>query len=209
MNQQISLPKVPAGYWENAKGDLVPESKVCDIDKLRDQLVRDLCTQAQARSKDLAQFKLDSMGDVTAFVETSVEQYGVKVRGTKGNLTLTTFDGKFKVVRQMQDQITFGEQLQAAKSLIDQCVTRWAEGANDNIKVLVTDAFQVDKQGLINTGRVLGLRRLDIKDEDWQTAMKAISDSIQVASTKPYIRFYKRNETTGAYDAINLDLAAV
>ncbi|WP_407716306.1 DUF3164 family protein [Comamonas testosteroni] len=31
----------------------------------------------------------------------------------------------------------------------------------------------------------------------------------QVASTKPYIRFYKRNENTGAYDAINLDLAAV
>ena len=209
MNQQISLPEIPAGYWENAKGDLVPETKVSDIDKLRDQLVRDLCTQAEARSKDLAKFKLDSMGDVTAFVETSVEQYGVKVRGTKGNFTLMTFDGKLKVVRQMQDQITFGEQLQAAKSLIDQCVTRWAEGANDNIKVLVSDAFQVDMQGLINTGRVLGLRRLDIKDEDWQTAMKAISDSIQVASTKPYIRFYKRNETTGAYDAINLDLAAV
>ena len=209
MNQQISLPEIPAGYWENAKGDLVPETKVADIDKLRDQLVRDLCTQAEARSKDLAKFKLDSMGDVTAFVETSVEQYGVKVRGTKGNFTLMTFDGKLKVVRQMQDQITFGEQLQAAKSLIDQCVTRWAEGANDNIKVLVSDAFQVDKQGLINTGRVLGLRRLEIKDEDWQTAMKAISDSIQVASTKPYIRFYKRNETTGAYDAINLDLAAV
>jgi len=209
MNQQNSLPEIPAGYWENAKGDLVPETKVSDIDKLRDQLVRDLCTQADARSKDLAKFKLHSMGDVTAFVETSVEQYGVKVRGTKGNFTLMTFDGKLKVVRQMQDQITFGEQLQAAKSLIDQCVTRWAEGANDNIKVLVSDAFQVDKQGLINTGRVLGLRRLDIKDEDWQTAMKAISDSIQVASTKPYIRFYKRNENTGAYDAINLDLAAV
>lgn len=209
MNQQISLPEIPAGYWENAKGDLVPESKVSDIDKLRDQLVRDLCTQAEARSRDLAKFKLDSMGDVTAFVETSVEQYGVKVRGTKGNFTLMTFDGKLKVVRQMQDQITFGEQLQAAKSLIDQCVTRWAEGANDNIKVLVSDAFQVDKQGLINTGRVLGLRRLEIKDKDWQTAMKAISDSIQVASTKPYIRFYKRNENTGAYDAINLDLAAV
>lgn len=209
MNQQTSLPEIPAGYWENAKGDLVPESKVSDIDKLRDQLVRGLCAQAEAKSQDLAKFKLNSMGDVTAFVETSVEQYGVKVRGTKGNFTLMTFDGKLKVVRQMQDQITFGEQLQAAKSLIDHCVTRWAEGANDNIKVLVTDAFQVDKQGLINTGRVLGLRRLDIQDEDWQMAMKAISDSIQVASSKPYIRFYKRNETTGAYDAINLDLAAV
>ena len=99
-------------------------------------------------------------------------------------------------------------QLQAAKALIDQCVTRWAEGANDNIKVLINDAFQVDKAGKINTDRVLGLRRLDIKDEDWLQAMQAISDSIQVASTKPYIRFYKRN-SSGGYDPITLDLAAV
>jgi hypothetical protein len=32
---------------------------------------------------------------------------------------------------------------------------------------------------------------------------------MQTASTKPYVRFYKRNEATGEYTAINLDMAAV
>ena len=133
----------------------------------------------------------------------------MKTGGKKGNVTLMTFDGKQKVVLQMQDRIIFGEQLQAAKALIDQCVTRWSAGANDNIKVLVNDAFQVDKEGLINTGRVLGLLRLEIQDEDWKLAMKAIADSRQVADTKPYLRFYKRADVSGDWKAISLDMAAV
>ena len=82
-------------------------------------------------------------------------------------------------------------------------------GCNANIKVLVNDAFQVDQQGKISTGRVLGLRRLDIDDTKWLEAMRAIGDSMKVASTKPYIRFYKRDETTGEYFPINLDVAAI
>lgn len=199
---------IPPGYWQDARGNLVPESKVKPIDKLRDQCVRDLCGMAEAQMRGLAKFKLQAMQDVAALVTASLEQYGVKSGGDKGNVTLTSFDGEYKILRQMQDQIVFSEQLQGAKVLIDQCVTRWAEGANDNIKVLINDAFQVDKAGKINTDRVLGLRRLDIQDEDWLQAMQAISDSIQVASTKPYIRFYKRN-ASGGYDPITLDLAAV
>lgn len=39
--------------------------------------------------------------------------------------------------------------------------------------------------------------------------MQAIADSMQTASTKPYIRFYIRNEATMDYTAISLDVAAV
>lgn len=208
MTQQ-NIPEIPPGYWENAKGNLVPDSLVKPIDKLRDQLVKELCSFAEVKSTDMTKFKLKTLGDVHAFIETSTEQYGVKTGGKKGNVTLMTFDGKQKVVLQMQDRITFGEQLQAAKLLIDKCVIRWSAGSNDNIKVLVNDAFQVDKEGLINTGRVLGLLRLDIQDEDWKLAMKAIADSRQVADTKPYLRFYKRADVSGDWKAISLDMAAV
>ena len=199
---------IPEGFWENAKGSLVPETKVKPIDKLRDQFVREWCAKAKAQSEQLKAFKGRSMGDFLAFVETSVEQYEVKVRGSKGNVTLFAFDASLKIVYQVQDRLIFGEQLQAAKALIDQCVRRWAEGANDNIRVLVNDAFQVDKAGKINTARVLGLKRLDITDPEWKRAMQAITDSTAVADSKPYIRFYERDEQ-GVYQPIVLDLAAL
>ena len=197
-----------SGYWQDANGNLVPESKVKDIDKLRDQVVRELCTAAIAQQQGLRKFKLDAMQEVAALITTSMEQYGVKTGGDKGNVTLFSFDGKYKVQRQMADHIAFGEQLQAAKALIDQCVTRWSQGANANLQTIVLDAFQVDKEGKINTGRVLGLRRLKIDEPEWLQAMQAIGDSVRVNSTKPYIRFYVRDEH-GVYQPIALDLAAV
>jgi len=200
---------LPAGYWQDTQGNLVPEANVRDIDKLRDQTVRLLFERAQYQADQLRKFKEEAMADVASFVQASMEQYGVRVGGEKGNVTLMSFDGKYKLVRQMQDYIVFGEQLKAAKALIDACVVRWSEGANANIRVLVNDAFQVDKQGNINTGRVLGLRRLNINDADWQTAMRAIGDSVQVATTRPYIRFYVRDDASGRYEALSLDMASI
>ncbi|QDL55313.1 DUF3164 family protein [Rhodoferax aquaticus] len=199
----------PKGYWMDASGHLIPESKVKPIDQLRNQVVYDLCRMAEAQSQGLAKFKIDAMTEVGSFCALSLDQYGVKTGGDKGNITLVSFDGQYKVVRQMQDKITFSEQLMAAKALIDACVHHWAQDASDNIKVLVNHAFQTDKEGKINTGRVLSLRRLDIVDDKWTLAMQAIADSMQVASTKPYVRFYKRNEKTMEYMPIVLDVAGV
>ncbi|MBF5006372.1 DUF3164 family protein [Diaphorobacter caeni] len=200
---------IPAGYWQDANGNLVPDAKVKDIDKLRHQVVTDLCKMAEMQQQGLSKFKLQAMQDVAALVSTSLEQYGVKSGGNKGNVTLVSFDGRYKLVRSNQDKIVFGEQLMAAKALIDECVHEWAQGANDNIRALVNHAFQTDKEGRINTGRVLGLRQLDITDPKWQQAMKAIGDSMQTASTKSYVRFYRRDDATGEYLPISLDVAAV
>lgn len=200
---------LPPGYWEDANGSLVPLSKIKPIDKDRHQVVTDLCEQAKKASAALFAFKTTATHAISEFVERSLAEYDVKHGGTKGNVTLVGFDGRFKIVRQMQETITFDERLQAAKALIDECIQGWSKGSNANIKVLVNDAFQVDQQGKISTGRVLRLRRLDIKDEAWQRAMQAISDSLRVSSTKPYIRFYERDDATGEYQAINLDVAAL
>jgi hypothetical protein len=112
---------------------------------------------------------------IEAFVELSGEQYGAKLGGTKGNVTLYSFDGRFKLLRSMDDFIVFDERLQAAKSLIDDCLKRWSQGSQIELRTIVNDAFQVDKTGRINTTRVLSLRRLEIADETWQAAMQAIS----------------------------------
>lgn len=207
MNDTETPTSTPDGYWKDSSGNLVPESKVKDIDKLRNDLVNSLCHMAELQRDSLRQYKTNAMMEVASFCALSLDQYGVKTGGEKGNITLMSYDGNYKLVRQMQDKITFGEQLMAAKALIDECVHLWAQGANDNIKALVNHAFQTDKEGKINTGRVLSLRRLDIKDAKWQNAMQAIADSMQTASTKPYIRFYKRDPKTLEYLPIVLDMA--
>lgn len=200
---------IPSGYWQDASGNLIPVSKIKEIDKLRHQVVVEICRQAEQESARLMAFKTTAMEAISDFIGKSLAQYEVKHGGKKGNVTLINFDGEYKIVRQMQETITFDERLQAAKALIDECIHGWSKGSNANIKVLVNNAFQVDQQGKISTGRVLGLRRLEITDEKWLLAMQAIGDSMRVASTKPYIRFYKRDAITGEYFPISLDVAAI
>ncbi|UDF33789.1 UNVERIFIED_ORG: DUF3164 family protein [Shinella sp. XGS7] len=200
---------IPEGHMRNAQGHLVPISMVRDIDQERDRLVRDLVLSARDASAVLKHLKQLAFGDIAAFVQLSAEQYEVKIGGDKGNITLHSFDGSLKIVRQIQEQLTFDERLQAAKALIDECITEWAENARPEIKVLVNDAFQVNKQGAVQTDRVLSLRRLKIQDEKWLRAMDAISESLQVVGSKPYVRFYERVGDTDQYRAIPLDLASV
>lgn len=201
---------VPSGYLQDSAGRLVPETKIKPIDLARDALVRELATKAEKLSAALAEFKRTVFEDVYAFVDLSAEQYGATFRGRqgKGNLTLSSYDGALKVQVAIAERLTFDERLQAAKALIDECIHEWTSGSSDEIKALIAGAFQVDKEGKINTGRVLGLRRLDIDAPKWQAAMTAISDSLQVTGSKEYVRFYVRIGKD-AYRQILLDLAAV
>ncbi|OTG68286.1 sulfate transporter [Acinetobacter sp. ANC 4470] len=200
--------EVPAGFRIDAKGRFVPEAQIKPIDIERSDLVEALIGGAQMLQKQMRSFKEQAFADVAAFIQLSAEQYGASLGGNKGNVTLFSFDGKYKIVRQSQDSIRFDERLQAAKALIDECIQSWSADSNDNLKALINDAFQVDKEGKISTGRVLGLRRLNIQDEKWQQAMQAISDSIIVTDSKNYIRFYERDKH-GKYQAISLDFANI
>lgn len=201
--------QIPAGYRINAQGHLIPESLIKPIDLERDRLVQHLVDRASELSGELADFKAVAFGDIEAFVDLSAEQYGAKLGGKKGNVTLLSFDGRYKVIRAVQEGIAFDERLQAARALIDDCLSEWTEGARPEVVALINDAFRTDTKGEIRTARVLALRRLEITDERWQRAMQAIGEACQVVGSKSYIRVYERIGDTDQYQPISLDIAGV
>jgi hypothetical protein len=191
---------------EDSRGALMPIERVREIDRLRDSLVRDIVAGAISTHQVVSRFKVSSMADIEAFVELSAERFGVQRGGKKGNVVLTSYDGRYRIVRAIDENIVFDERLQIAKDLIDDCIHRWAEGSSSEIKALITDAFQVDKQGKINVRGILRLRRLNIEDETWQKAMTAIGESLQTVGSKTYLRVYEQ-DPSGEYRQISLDTA--
>jgi hypothetical protein len=196
------------GFMTDSQGRQVPEELVSEIDKLRDQTVRKIADEAMKMKQVLVEFKQRIRDDIYTFVDISASKYGKSLGGKKGNITRTTFDGKYRLVVSINDTLFFDERLQVARELIGDCIEKWSEGSRSEIRILVQDAFQVDKAGKINTARVLGLRRLEIHDPDWKRAMGAITDSIQVSGSKQYLRFYEKNEK-GEFVQIPLDVAAL
>ncbi len=196
------------GYMENARGHQVPLDQVKEIDRVRHELVMDTVAYWLVLQAQIAKFKVDTLADIAAFVQLAAEQYGANVGGHKGNVTLMSYDGRYKLVRSIAEHLQFDERLQAARALLGECIRDWTRDSPTQLQALVDDAFQVDQEGRVNTGRILGLRRLQINDERWKRAMDAISDSLQVVGSKSYIRLYERMDD-GGYVAVPLDMAKV
>jgi hypothetical protein len=200
---------IPAGYRRDAQGRLIHEEQIKPVDKLRDELVLALVERARATHDALVQYKAAAFGEIEAFLDLSAQEYGAKLGGKKGNVSLLSFDGRYKIQRAVQESIAFDERLQAARALIDECLREWTEGARPELATLVNDAFRVDTKGEIRTARVLALRRLDITDARWLRAMDAIGDACQVVGSKSYIRVYERIGDSDQYRPISLDIAGV
>ncbi len=194
-------------YWLNADGGLIPDAIVKTTDKLQDEVVRKIVGFAVPLSAKVTRFRQHCFDDVDAFVELLEQEYHARRGGSKGNLTLTSYDGTQKIEVAVSEMIEFGPELQTAKGIVDDCLREWSAGSGDEIKAIINRAFAVDSKGQINRYDLMSLLRLEIPDERWQSAMKAVRDSFRVVGSKRYIRMYQREDAQAGWQAISINVA--
>ncbi len=194
-------------YMTDAKGSLVPINLIKPVDKLEDEIVRKIMKYATDLNVQITRFRGHTMTDLGEFDALLDQEYNTKKRGKKGNRTYSTFDGLQKVVVQIQDTIDFGPQLQQAKTLLDECMNEWAANARPEIQAIITRAFNTDKEGKVNRSEIFMLLRLDISDERWLEAMRAIREAMRVTSSKEYVRFYTRDAIQNPWKSVTINLA--
>lgn len=193
-----------AEYMKNAQGHLVPVANVKEIDMLRDGLVKELVTTAKIQAGHVANFKGYCHSQIADFISLAAQDHNLTMGGQKGNVTLHSFDGQYRVVRAKDDRIVFNEGLTIGRQKVLACVKKWTEGANKHIAAIVNRAFETDKAGHLSASKVMSLFAYNIDDPEWTEALEAIRSSIQVVDTKSYVRFYER-DALGNYQQIALD----
>ena len=204
--------RIPEDYMENAQGCLVPRANIRPIDIERDALVKEKMEKIKALQAEMRTVKTSLLSDMDAFVQLSGERYGVRLGGVKGNVQLLSFDGKYKLCRDYGQLLTFDEGLQAAKELIDGCLRRWCKDSRPELRAEMID--MIHEHGGRNYTIALDPDTLtlfgyiEIDDPEWQEAMKAITESLQVLDSRVYVRAYER-DSSGAYQPISLDFANV
>jgi len=182
------------GNWIDARGRAVPEEYVKEQDQRRDAMVERVHAIAKKLEQAIAAARLDITQEVDLYLEWLAKENKVK-EGWKGNITLDTFDGTLRVVRNMDDQVGFSESLQLVKTQIDLWLKDQMQGANASLVKVVSSAFNVDKKGKVNTAMILRLLNLDITDAKWRKAMQILRDSIQVTATRQYLSFAEKITT--------------
>lgn len=194
-------------YMTDGKGALVPIELVRPTDKLIDEQVRKIMGYADDLNAQISRFKQHTLNDVADLMALLMQDYQTKVGGEKGNVTLTSYDGTRQVRLQVQERLTFGPELQAAKANVDEYLTELTEDSGPELRGIVHHAFRTDQAGLVNRAELFRLLRYEIADERWQAAMKAIKDSIRVEGTKEHVRFYRRSSATAKWVAVTIDVA--
>jgi Protein of unknown function (DUF3164) len=196
-------------FMTDAKGGYIPLGMVKPQHKLEDETVRKIMTFAVDLSGQIARFRGHSMTDLGSLDALLAQEYGAKIGGAKGNRTYQTIDGLMKVQVQVAELIDFGPELQVAKRLVDECLNEWSAESRPELQAIVTRAFNTDKEGKINRSEIFMLMRHEIEDERWRRAMDAIRDAMRVTGSKEYLRFYRRESATSAWEAVTIDLAKV
>lgn len=194
-------------YMADGTGKLTALENIPTLKKLRDGMVRREFGFALALADQISRFRGHVMANLGDFDALMAQEYEVTVGGAKGNRSYTTFDGLMKIEVRMQDRIAFGPELQIAKVQFDACLTEWAADSRAEMRSIVTNAFDTDREGQINRTNIHILLNTESEDARWQAGQRAIRDAIHVIGAKEYVRFSMRASQKDRWQAVTIDLA--
>ncbi|MCK9332751.1 MAG: DUF3164 family protein [Candidatus Cloacimonetes bacterium] len=199
------------GWWLNNRGESVHKDLVRVNEQLRDEMVEGLIGDAKQISKSILDFKGHSAEKIDSYFGLLLQNYGIdeKAKTKKGNITLENFSGTKRVEVRVSETLHFDEKIQIAKLKIDEYLMDVTKDSLPEIITLITRAFEVDKEGNIDSKKIFALKSYDIKDPRWVEAMEIIDESKKIAYTKSYIRFYTRENIEDVWKLIPIDMAAV
>ncbi len=204
----VTTRKDERGNWIAADGSRVPPKYVPKHEKDRERVVNKLFRAAEIEHQRLLKLKEMLESELMDYVERRRTQYNIPPN-QEGNYSLSSFAGDRRVDLKVGKFIEFDDRLQYAKSKIDNCLERWSDGADGRLRTVVFDAFKVDRKGRLDVKRILGLRKLEIKDREWQEAMELIGKAVTVVATKRYFSFRYRASPNDEWQSLRLDLSAL
>lgn len=193
-------------YLVNSSGDAIPIENVRPRDIRADRIVKIAHLEAEFARNVLQYLKSEVYTSIEDQLEYMAREYDIDRHNEGGNQTLSTYDNNKKIEVRVQKKMEFGSEIQLAKELIDDCLNRWSEGANRNLKAVVMNAFKVDQSGKVDRNAILNLRNLEIDDEKWNQAMDLISDALHEVGSKSYVRFRQRVGEERKWESISIDI---
>lgn len=172
----------------------------------KDKLIKDIYSKVLKISNLMNKEKNNAIGKIQKYLN------GNNITLDEcGNITLVNSAGTIKIQFVTQEYITLDEKIETAKKIIDKCIEKWSFGAKkkDVVIEVIKKAFNIEKKGAINKNAILKLTKLDIKDQEWEKAMKLILESIQILNKKQYMIIYERKNKKDAWQRINLNWSAI
>ena len=197
------------GHCMNRNGRYVPPKTIPLHLKRRDETVTKIMAIVDKENERMKKSKAAIFQLVNNYIDFLKKRVGDTEKSTEGNLTLSDYANLNQVDISISNNISFDENLNIAKSLIDKCLKKWSAKSNVALKAVIQEAFNIDKKGRVNSNMILRLLALHIEDKDFLAAQKLIKDSIQSTGTRQYTNFKRRSNQKVDFKAVQLNFSVV
>lgn len=197
------------GDWLNRNGKFIPVENIQPKFKKRDAVVTKIVERAIKLQDRMIKDKKDFILMGVAYLMYLEKKHGIKDKKIEGNLTLSDYANTLQVKLSVNNMITFDEELNVAKKLIDECLRKWTKNSSVNLRSIVDEAFNIDKKGRVNTWMILRLTRLKINNKVWKRAMQMIIDSMEISGTRQYFTFKYRKDKDSLWKSLNLNFSSL
>ncbi|MGJ1327614.1 DUF3164 family protein [Sphingobacterium sp. UBA5980] len=163
-------------------------------ESLRDENVSALVERAMKLHAELAAFKSKTFEDIDTLYKL-LQEHSSRHQNGKGNVTLDTSDGRFRVVFKRSDNTRFDERAtQAEAHILDFVSNRW--GNKDDADSKFIKKLLERKNGKLDKNKVLDMISMkdNYNDPHWQKGIDLLQESIVPDTTRFYVEYYVRSE---------------
>jgi hypothetical protein len=192
--------------WKNHRGETVPAQYVSKFDKKKEVVVARIAKRAEELNKALKAFKEAAITDTDMLYQLMFTERNMEPKG-KGNATFFSFDKELKVEVVMDEIVDFDDKITLAQAKIQEFLEEKTKGADNDLVLLVNNAFTTTK-GRLDKTRVFSLFSLKITHPKWVEAIDLIKASIAVNNRRKYINISRR-DSNDKYVPIQLNWSAL
>jgi len=196
--------------WEDESGVSIPFNRITKAERLMERHSAKILRDALAANNKLIALR-DTISDLSMEAYQAFMEEKNSNKETKGNFSWFNFNRSIKIEVSISEPIKFDDlTIQAAKQKFDVFFDGNVTSKNDYVKPMILDAFQTQRSGNLDTGKILSLIRHERKINDplFSEAVSLIQESIRRPKSKTYYRVWLKDET-GAYKNIDLNLSSL
>lgn len=198
--------------WYDETGQEIPSYRITKLEKMNERSSNRLLKKAKLVNKQLSELKELMRALSKDAFDMTMKEKGILNPKTKGNYTWYNFNRTIKIEVNIHESIKFDDLIiAAAKEKFDQFLNQNITSENEFVKQMILDAFETQRSNQLDTKRVLALSRYEskIKNKLFSEAVKLISESIRRPNSKSYYRIWVKDETTGAFENVELNLSSL
>lgn len=199
-----------AGMVKTCGGDW-PRAKVSDTVLLANDLAIELVQDAKALHDLMVEQKGRMYAKAEQYEQNLLALYRAKKRSnSRGQFSVSSMDDCFRVDLSVADFRRVTSDLIAAQALMSEVFDDLMDGVNPDIRLLLEAAFVPDeKTGRVNVDRLQQVRKVKLSHPRWPDVLDAVANSIEVTSSKSYLRFYWRKHHKNDWEPIVLQFSKI